>query len=73
MTMSGLGQSMGMYGSGASFLRSSGVRISQSLSTRGSSNRQRVYFCFTSLRSNAAFRRPAVNVTWRTSLTVTMN
>jgi hypothetical protein len=44
------------------------VRISQKLSTEGSSNRQEVYFSFTSLCRNAAFRRPTVNVTWRTQV-----
>jgi len=56
--------------SGASPMGASGQNQISKLSTAMSALTQ---FSFTSLCSNAAFRRPTVNVTWGRSLTVTMN
>ena len=55
---------------GASPMSASGQNQISKLATAMSALTQ---FSFTSLCSNAAFRRPTVNVTWRRSLTVTMN
>jgi len=53
-------------------LRSNGVRISQSLSRQGSSNRQIPFFLYVILR-HAALRRSTVNLTRPAGLTVTTN
>ena len=55
---------------GASPMGASGQNQISKLATAMSALTQ---YSFTSLCSNAAFRRPTVNVTWRRSLTVTMN